>query len=506
MNRSQLMRLATQAGFTSAQRNDPTLMENLRVFAQGVKNNLGEQEAAPREENLPCPFCGHKVDLEDDDTLYPSGTYWREEEDGLRHYVNHKERRLDDKPLWGLHCPEPAGGCGIKVYGHTREEAIERWNRRAQPQSNAPGVAGEDEYPNEAAIKRMTHDFPILHAFYFKYAIGEKSAHLPSCLCCGQPTAPEDIAVKHAELADIFVCNRCKPASQPHPTGDKPPAGWRKYARHYSGPGEICESLKHSDYPCTCGLEALLAGDTQQEAVAVGKVGKGPMASFCHLTDAGRALPQGKHDLFTHPPEATALAQQVKAKAVEICREWAEQAGKLGTPAHAADYLNIANGIAAIPIPEPTNQQEESKMGDMSTCKHGGHQGYCDICSPGWEMDLIKADAADKIYQRGFDAGAASIPEPRPDALVAMAYNRLKNAQPNTVHLAESGCSTDYCNGYEAGFETAKDLALTPPEAQAALEDLCMEVAENIRRKGGAVLTQHELQACVRATLNQQKD
>jgi hypothetical protein len=30
------------------------------------------------------------------------------------------------------------------------------------------------------------------------------------------------------------------------------------YLRHGKGAGPICESSKHSDYPCTCGLEALL--------------------------------------------------------------------------------------------------------------------------------------------------------------------------------------------------------------------------------------------------------
>lgn len=42
-------------------------------------------------------------------------------------------------------------------------------------------------------------------------------------------------------------------------------------------------------------------------------------------------------------------------------------------------------------------------MGDMSRCPHGDFIGYCDDCSPGWELELIKADAADKIFQRGVE-------------------------------------------------------------------------------------------------------
>ena len=26
----------------------------------------------------PCPFCGHEVDLEDEDTLYPAGIGWKD--------------------------------------------------------------------------------------------------------------------------------------------------------------------------------------------------------------------------------------------------------------------------------------------------------------------------------------------------------------------------------------------------------------------------------------------
>ena len=79
---------------------------------------------------LPCPFCGKGVDLEDEDTLYPSGVYWRET-DGMRHYIRHKDRKQDDGIVWDIHCPEVSGGCGAEISADSKQEAINAWNRRA---------------------------------------------------------------------------------------------------------------------------------------------------------------------------------------------------------------------------------------------------------------------------------------------------------------------------------------------------------------------------------------
>lgn len=60
-----------------------------------------------------------------------------------------------------------------------------------------------------------------------------------------------------------------------------------------------------------------------EQPVAHAQVGKGPVASFVHLTDAGRALPPGKYDLFASPQA------QVKETAATLTngdakeREWA---------------------------------------------------------------------------------------------------------------------------------------------------------------------------------------
>lgn len=82
-------------------------------------------------EALPCPFCGRASDIQDDETLYPTGGWWRHAEDGLRHYVRHRERKPGDGMVWGMHCPEVYGGCGAEVDGDTKDEALAKWNRRA---------------------------------------------------------------------------------------------------------------------------------------------------------------------------------------------------------------------------------------------------------------------------------------------------------------------------------------------------------------------------------------
>jgi hypothetical protein len=79
---------------------------------------------------LACPFCGFQMPPDEDenliDILYPTGTYWRVEPDGLKHYVNHKERQPGDSRCWHIICD-----CGAEVHADTREGAITAWNRRA---------------------------------------------------------------------------------------------------------------------------------------------------------------------------------------------------------------------------------------------------------------------------------------------------------------------------------------------------------------------------------------
>lgn len=77
-----------------------------------------------------CPFCGHAVDLEDGDTLYPNGIGWKDYPDiGIRGYFNHKEVPKEQL-CWSIHCPTTAGGCGVEISADSRQEAIDKWNTR----------------------------------------------------------------------------------------------------------------------------------------------------------------------------------------------------------------------------------------------------------------------------------------------------------------------------------------------------------------------------------------
>jgi len=90
-----------------------------------------------------CPFCGRKTPDDLEDTLYPSGGYWRET-DGMRHYVSHRERKPGDSQCWTMHCGVGGWRCGAQITADTREEAIAAWNRRAAIQQAAGAVpAGE---------------------------------------------------------------------------------------------------------------------------------------------------------------------------------------------------------------------------------------------------------------------------------------------------------------------------------------------------------------------------
>ena len=78
----------------------------------------------------PCPFCGSGLDVDDSDTLHPSGTAWLEVEGLLcRRYVSYKE-----SPNWcyEVHCCTHYGGCGASIAGDSRDEAIRLWNRRVE--------------------------------------------------------------------------------------------------------------------------------------------------------------------------------------------------------------------------------------------------------------------------------------------------------------------------------------------------------------------------------------
>lgn len=79
----------------------------------------------------PCPFCGAKINADDIDTLYPSGIGWIDADEGYRHYVSIHEQPLPkDQWCYKIICQEHYGGCGAEIHGDSKEEAVEKWNRR----------------------------------------------------------------------------------------------------------------------------------------------------------------------------------------------------------------------------------------------------------------------------------------------------------------------------------------------------------------------------------------
>ena len=81
-----------------------------------------------------CPFCGFAVDITNPDTFHPNGLGWIVT-DGfvqydMKQYVSHREV---PKEQWCyvLRCPEIYGGCGAEIHGDSKQECLDKWNKRA---------------------------------------------------------------------------------------------------------------------------------------------------------------------------------------------------------------------------------------------------------------------------------------------------------------------------------------------------------------------------------------
>ena len=83
---------------------------------------------------LPCPFCGMEPEDDLSDTLYPSGTMWRDNllpnDESFRSYHGRDRAKEGDGRCWTMHCTQNIGGCGAQNIGDSQQEAIGRWNRR----------------------------------------------------------------------------------------------------------------------------------------------------------------------------------------------------------------------------------------------------------------------------------------------------------------------------------------------------------------------------------------
>jgi hypothetical protein len=88
---------------------------------------------------LPCPFCGRPVDENLEDTLYPSGVYWRfDPKIQRRTYHSRREQQPGDHDCMEMNCTETNGGCGARITADSEEEVIAKWNRRATRERAEP--------------------------------------------------------------------------------------------------------------------------------------------------------------------------------------------------------------------------------------------------------------------------------------------------------------------------------------------------------------------------------
>lgn len=87
---------------------------------------------------LNCPFCGNEMDINDPDVLYPTGDVLVK-----RPFMGRLKltwAKLQDFPvgalppkdqwMYGVHCSEHNGGCGVSMEGGNAEKVIKKWNTR----------------------------------------------------------------------------------------------------------------------------------------------------------------------------------------------------------------------------------------------------------------------------------------------------------------------------------------------------------------------------------------
>lgn len=118
-------------GGVNCQRTARTTTKGAMSMSEQKDTNKASGAATELNEGLECcPFCGKAVDLEDPDTLYPSGTGWLYNESlGCRTYHSYREVPKEQW-CWTMHCPVTSGGCGAEMPGDSKAEVIAAWNKR----------------------------------------------------------------------------------------------------------------------------------------------------------------------------------------------------------------------------------------------------------------------------------------------------------------------------------------------------------------------------------------
>lgn len=100
-----------------------------------VKFRTEKAVAMENDKISPCPFCGSELDVNDPDVLHREPFGWVDKIIGgfmTRQYL-HRNDPLGSEPhgqCWSLNCPTIYGGCGVGISGDSREETIQKWERR----------------------------------------------------------------------------------------------------------------------------------------------------------------------------------------------------------------------------------------------------------------------------------------------------------------------------------------------------------------------------------------
>lgn len=88
------------------------------------------------EQLKPCPFCGHKVDINDPDVIHPTGIYWfRDPKSDISMFGEdvgflYDTDEVSDNAYWIINCVESSGGCDTTIHGISKEDVIKKWQRR----------------------------------------------------------------------------------------------------------------------------------------------------------------------------------------------------------------------------------------------------------------------------------------------------------------------------------------------------------------------------------------
>ena len=89
--------------------NFETIQKAINDLKDTRPSSTSKGEASMTDELKACPFCGFRLDINDDDCLYP---------------IDH------ERTLFSINCYETGGGCSANILGRTPEECVKLWNTR----------------------------------------------------------------------------------------------------------------------------------------------------------------------------------------------------------------------------------------------------------------------------------------------------------------------------------------------------------------------------------------